>query len=146
MNIDFFKTSSNPKSLDKVLNSKNTISGSLRNETSVTDVNIFVEFDGTITGYNYMYIPDFGRYYFITEYESVRNGLWNIKGHVDVLYTYRTQIRSNTAIFDRVANMEKQYIADGRTTFDAYNEYEVKKFGKGLNKNLSYILVVAGQN
>ena len=38
---------------------------------------------------NYMYIPEFGRYYNVTSIVGAPGKKYYISGHVDVLYTYR---------------------------------------------------------
>lgn len=146
MKISFYNNKSEIEKVDKSLDLIETIEGNLVNETDIINPTIVLEHDSTIINSNYMYIPAFGRYYFITKIESIRNNVWRISAHVDVLETYKTQIKSQTAIVDRLANDESPYIADGRYTFDSYNSYKIQKFGASLSKNLSYILVVAGQN
>ncbi len=146
MTLHLYKTSSEPEKLDKSLSNDISMTGQLTNESSVINPVILVTTDTNIATYNYAYIPDFGRYYYINNIVSVRNGLWRIELRVDVLMTYKAQIRANTGMIDRLEQTEQPYIADGRYTFDSYNEYYVQKFSKGLSKNLQYILVVAGQN
>lgn len=51
---------------------------------------------GSPPGYNYMFIPDFGRYYF-TENWSYYRGIWTVTGAVDVLTSWETQIKATTA-------------------------------------------------
>lgn len=145
MEIILYKTASEPNRLSKVLTSPKTLNGTLRAESSIINPNIVMEIDD-IVGYNYMYIPEFERYYFITDIISIRNRLFKVNGHVDVLMTYATSIRNNRAIIDRIADEEQKYLPDSRYTFNSYNNYYVQKFDTSLSKNLSYILVVAGQN
>lgn len=68
-----------------------TLTGYLRNGTSITDPEIVVEQD-TLPDFNYIHIADFGRYYFVTKVVSVASGLWGISAHVDVLYSHATGI------------------------------------------------------
>lgn len=96
-------------------------------------------------GYNYMYIQEFGRYYFIDDIKSVRNNMWEISAHVDVLETYRTQILANSAVIKRQQNLYNLYLDDPE--FKTYNNSRVqtKRFPVNLfNKNLSYMLVING--
>lgn len=146
MKISFYNNKSEIEKVGKSLDLIETIEGNLVNETDIINPTIVLEHDSSIINSNYMYIPTFGRYYFITKIESIRNNVWRISAHVDVLETYKTQIKSQTAIVDRLSNEESPYIADGRYTFDSYNSYKIQNFGASLSKNLSYILVVAGQN
>ena len=68
-----------------------TVSGTLKNATS--KVNPVIEFAKDITyfnGYNYCYIADFNRYYFVSDVVSVRVGLTSISFRVDVLTSFLT--------------------------------------------------------
>lgn len=50
---------------------------------------------------NYAYIPDFNRYYFITDIVSVGRNLWQVTMSVDVLMSYYGEIMDLTALIDR---------------------------------------------
>lgn len=50
---------------------------------------------------NYMYIPTFNRYYFIDDIISVRNNLWRIVAHVDVLMSFKKEIFNQTVLINR---------------------------------------------
>lgn len=124
--------------------------GSLVNGTSILDPEILVSAgSGSFTGINYFYIPDFGRYYFVTGQESVRTGLVKIRGHVDVLTSYRTEIIDNYAIFSNLEQKNarigyNKYINDG--TFKVYQDrYIIDKypFSGGFSAS-EYVLAMAG--
>lgn len=53
-----------------------------------------MQFSGTP---NYSMMEYEGRYYFITGIRSIRQDLWEISGHVDVLATYASNIRNTSA-------------------------------------------------
>ena len=50
---------------------------------------------------NYAYIPDFNRYYFITDIVSAGRNLWQVTMSVDVLMSYYGEIMDLTALIDR---------------------------------------------
>lgn len=50
----------------------------------------------TAPGYNYAYIPAYGRYYFIDEWTWVENRLWSAQMSVDVLATYKSEIGASS--------------------------------------------------
>lgn len=133
--------------VDKVLIDSTThgYDGALVDECSIENPVILLEADDIPTS-NYAYIPSFNRYYYITDITSVRNGIYRISMKVDVLKSFASDIKSSKALVTLSDNHKSQYIPDSRATFNAYNDYYVKKFGSGLSKNLKYILVVAGQN
>ena len=72
-----------------------------KDAVSVTDPVITMTGDIDWSQVNYFYIPVLGRYYYITEPVSRNNGLWEIRGHVDVLNSFKTQIRQQTALVKR---------------------------------------------
>ena len=119
-----------------------TITGTLREETSI--LNPVIRFQGTIPVHaNYMYIPEFDRYYFINDIKSIRNNLYEISAHVDVLMTYQDQIRNCTGIVARQQNNWNLYIDDG--VFKTYQNriILVKEFPTGFVRN-DFVLAVAG--
>ncbi len=102
MTITLYQSVSENVTVNKNLTELATLTGSLREESPVLDPVIMVEgLEAYLATANYAYIPEFNRYYFITGVESIRTGLWTISLHVDVLYTYRDQIKANNAIIER---------------------------------------------
>lgn len=125
-----------------------TIQGTLKAETSVINPVIQIE-KATApmdTGYNYMYIPKFKRYYFIDDIISTRNSLWEIHARVDVLFTYAEDILNSKCIIDKTADESKAniYINDGSFVMDSHKFNQVKQFPYGLSDNGYNILICAG--
>lgn len=145
MMIHIQQTTSEKNKIGKSISTLYTASGALREGTSI--INPVIRISGanvpTLKNANYMHIPDFNRYYFITDIKSIRNGLIEISGHVDVLQTYSGQIRNNTAIIKRNANSWNLYIEDGLFKTYANPHIFTKEFPSGF-KNPSYVLFVAG--
>ena len=46
-----------------------TVSGVFRDETSITNISITIQYD-TVIDFNYVYIPAFNRYYYVTDITS----------------------------------------------------------------------------
>ena len=59
-----------------------------------------------------MYISEFSRYYFIDNVKSIRNNLWEIEGHVDVLMTYNTSIKNLSGVVKRNSEYFNAYMPD----------------------------------
>lgn len=145
--IDIQRNNSEREALDKDVDTITTISGVLKSDTSIIDPVIVTEVDLVdIRKANYMYISRFARRYFITGITSVKNGLVEISGHVDVLSTYKEQIRDNTAIIKR---QEKKafynlYLNDG--VFKVYQNSTVlaRAFPSGFTTQ-ELVLAVAGK-
>ena len=101
--------------------------------------------DSGITSYNYMYISEFNRYYFIDDIVSVNNNKWEISAHVDVLETYKTDILANTAVIKRQTSLYNTYLNDPEWKIYANEKITAKKFPTTpFNKTLNALLVVAG--
>lgn len=121
-----------------------TVSGVLKEETSIIDPIIKIECDlSNVVNCNYLTIPAFGRSYFVNNIRSIRNGLVEFACHVDVLSTYADDIRSNTAIIRRQAYNWNLYLNDG--SFKVYQNPNVltKEFPSGFTTQ-EFVLAVAG--
>lgn len=128
----------------KDLTDISTITGTLRDECSIIDPVILIEGDLSLyTGCNYCTIPTFGRSYFINNIRSIRNNLFEISCHVDVLSSFATQIKANKAIVIRQQENWNLYLNDG--VFKVYQNPQVltKAFPRGFNTQ-SFVLAVAG--
>ena len=144
MNITIQRNESDDRVFNKTITTIANLSGYLRDDSSVIDPVIMVEGDiSTLSAANYMTITEFGRKYFITNMESVRNNLVRVTGHVDVLTTYKNAILANTGIIRRQENLWNLYLDDG--SFKVYNNPIIltRAFPSGFNTK-SFILAVAG--
>ncbi|MEE3499293.1 MAG: hypothetical protein VZS12_09215 [Ruminococcus bromii] len=145
MVIDLYINSSENNRVNKVLSGKFEMSGTLRGETNVVNPEILIEHTNP-TGYNYAYIPEFNRYYFINEFTAVRNGLWRVRLAVDVLETYKTQIKQMPAIIDKQQNKGNSnlYLNDGSYVIDSRSYNTILNFSGGFNDGGEFILITAG--
>ena len=142
--IHLMVNSSSKEVLDKQTSTIRTVTGTLREGTSIVDPVIKIEGDlSEFTKCNYMYIPEFGRYYYVTDIKSVINNIVEFSAHVDVLNTYKDQIRSNVAIIHRQENDWNLYLNDG--VFKVYQNPMVltKAFPSGFTTQ-EFVLAVAG--
>ena len=101
MNLFLYQTSDPNNKLNKSLNSEIALTGVLRSECSVLNPTIEIETTVNISTYNYAYIQEFSRYYFITDIVAVGNNLWKVSFKCDVLMTYAYDIKGLTAIIKR---------------------------------------------
>ena len=136
--------SSEKNRLDKTLTDVLTLVGTLRNESSILNPTIRIEGDvSQVINCNYMTIPTFGRSYFITDITSIRNNIFEVSGHVDVLTTYKEGIRTNVGIIHRQENVYNLYLDDG--VLKVYNNPQIvtKEFPSGFS-DYEYVLAIAG--
>ena len=144
MNIVLYVNASEIISVDKNLTELTTLTGTLRDQSSIIDPIITIsDIDNYIGSMNYAYIPEFNRYYFITNVESVQKNLWKVSFHVDVLFTYRDAIRANSAIIERNENEYDLKLNDGLFRTQQNPRIAQFPFPKGFNQ-WNFVLAVAG--
>lgn len=145
MEIKLYKTSSPRKKLVKDLTDGITLVGTLRAQSSVMAPTFTVQ-DTAVVGYNYCYIPDFGRWYYINGIDALRSNLYELSLGIDVLMTYAAEIRKNYAIIDKVENFGAayNYINDGSWINTNRMKQSIINFPTGFNDNGEFILITAG--
>lgn len=140
------KVNSSPvEKIGKTLSEGLSFDVELKAGTSVLKPVLLLKSSSSLSGFNYMYISDFNRYYFIDDIKSIRNDLWEVSGHVDVLETYATAILSNQAVIKRQQNNFNTYLNDPEWKVYANENVVAYKFSStGFSKSLKFILAVAG--
>lgn len=120
--------------------------GSQREATSIVQPKIRIQ--GSIGDYkncNYLTIPSFGRKYFVTDIISVGNGVVELTCRCDVLSSFASEIRSNTAVIARQENVYNKYLND--PAFKVYQNKRVTTHylsGSGFT-TAGYVLITSGQ-
>lgn len=145
MIINFGYNKSEKNRITKDVSYGVTREGSLKNECNIINPTVIITGGtGGFTNINYFYIEDFGRYYFVTDIRSIRTGLVEITGHVDVLSSFADEIKKNSAIIDRTERKYNRMLNDG--SFRIYqNRAVINKFPfPNQFTDYSYVLAMAG--
>ena len=118
MEIQFFTFSKRPNSTKTPVASSATFSASwvARGAVDILNPVIYLAAAQPPLTYNYAYIPDFGRYYFVKSWELV-NDLWYAYMTCDVLASWKAPIGSSTLYITRAADLG---ITNGRISDAAY--------------------------
>lgn len=140
MKIVLYSTFSEDNKLDKELTLVREVEVNLLVRSNVTSFTFTLSSD--ITGANYMFIPNFGKYFFLKSPTIERNGYISYSAVEDVLMTYKTQIREESGIILRQENEGNLYIADSTFPTENRNKTFFKKFQSGFSDTLSYYLIV----
>ena len=109
-------------------NSQNFPECVLKENTSVTTPIIFIQTDTNLSTYNYCHIPEFSRYYYITNISSVRNGLWQLNLKVDVLMSYKDNFDKFEIIIERSSTDFSKYLNDDEIKKLSFTNTILKKF------------------
>ena len=143
--ISLFKTASENNRVVKVLTDEKQLSGELRNQTSVLNPNIRIESADNISTYNYAYISEFGRYYYITDIVSVRTNCWVVSLRCDVLMSYKNEIQSMSVILNNTQETGlSNYLASPNWVSSVKTKTDIKVFPSGLSEQGEFILITAG--
>ena len=142
--ISLFKTASENNRVVKTLTDEKQLSGELRNQTSVLNPSIRIESADNISTYNYAYIQEFGRYYYITDITSVRTNCWIISLRCDVLMSYSNQIRAITGVVVRQESNPNKLLVDRLERLQSNKEIDILYYPDAFSKNLQFVLVTAG--
>ena len=114
MTVDVYNMKSAVNKIGKDYTLITTLTGNLKNDCGRTSPRILIEADmENLKKANYMYIPAFGRYYFINEITSIRDNICEIKGTVDVLESFKTDILNTNVILKRQRDNWNLYVNDG---------------------------------
>ena len=143
--ISLFKTGSENSRVVKTLTDEKQLSGELRNQTSVLNPSIRIESADNISIYNYAYIPEFGRYYYITDIVSVRTNCWTVSLRCDVLMSYKDEIQGLNVILDNTQETGlSNYLASPNWVNLVKTKTNIKVFPSGLSEQGEFILITAG--
>lgn len=132
--------------LDKDITDIHDLVGVFRDDCTIEDPVILLEGNpDLLTGVNYFTIPKFNRSYFLTGQRIVRTNLIEISGHVDVLSSFKTYIRQQTAIVKRQETNKAYNLYIDDSSLRSYQNPIVltQNFPQGFNGH-SFILVTAG--
>lgn len=143
--ISLFKTASENNRVVKVLTDEKQLSGELRNQTSVLSPKIRIESPENIAGYNYCYIPEFGRYYYIVDITSVLTRVWEVSMRCDVLMSYKDEIQGLNVILNNTQETGlSNYLASPNWVNLVKTKTDIKVFPSGLSEQGEFILITAG--
>lgn len=143
MNIVLYNNQSPKEKVDKTLTQVADLTGYLREESSLINPVITIDREDP-TGFNYVYIQAFGRYYYVTEIDVVRTGILRLHLKSDPLMSFASAIKNNTAIVRKSANKYNVLINDNSIRSYQNNLYTYKQFPNGFGENFEYVLLVAG--
>lgn len=143
MTVKLYKNLSEEIAVTKNITGELSYTGTLRDESSVIDPIITIQ-ASNISDYNYAWIEEFHRFYFIRNIVSVRNNLWRLTMHVDVLSTYADYIKNNNGILARNSNVWNLYYQDEQFKILNYEKIVTKNFSVSLSPSSQFVLIVAG--
>ena len=146
MEVILYRNSSENNVIGKSLAQIKSVECNLKNDVSIINPTLVLNYTANILSSNYCFIPKFNRYYFIDEIVPITGDRCIVKCRVDVLESFKDNILNLDCIVDKQEKeiASNKYINDGSfvTTSKQFNR--MIEFPNGFNEKGSYILICAG--
>ena len=112
----------------------------IQNDFDITDFELLIKNTNFNSEYNYCYIQDLGRYYFIDSVERMNGTIYKIRLSVDVLKSFSSQIENINAIIVKSENPDNNFV--NCVVSENYTS-EVIPLNDNFNHNGNLILVTS---
>lgn len=133
MTVKLFSCKEDHRNLVKNLTQVgNTLTCTLLDDNTLLNPHILIKKIDDYKNINYMYIEEFGRYYYVTSVDIVTGNMLNISGNVDVLMSYAPKIKKIGALVVRSSTNGNLDIPDG--DFRVSPQYQLQSSKQFPNK------------
>lgn len=165
MNVTLYQNKSDNIKTDKVLEYICDVEGFFRDNQSITNPILLIEYKllaflftpvydndieinydyiedievsskVDINKINYLFIKEFNRYYYVKDAEVYNNELLILPCHVDVLMSYKTQFRQLNALISRNEYFYNEYIEDDKMSY--LYELDVNEYTITTGKDFTF--------
>lgn len=140
-NIYLYRNKSANNVIGKTLESVGTLSGTFRDSVDVHAPRFRI--NHSAPDFNYVYIPDFGRCYYVDSITVVRTGVLDVACSVDPLNSFKGEILANRGIINKQANLYNLYLNDDSLKVYQNPLISLHNFSAGFS-GYEYVLLVAG--
>ena len=142
MNVTFYNATFNRKRVVKTLPSGTTISASVKDVCDLHDPVLRLVHDASHVHFNYAYIPDFGRYYYVDPPElDGKEDVFYL--HVDVLMSFANDIKNSKGIATRSQYYNKN-IADSLVMTLESEKVRYRKLSAAITGG-TYVAIIGGK-
>ena len=146
MEVILYRNSSENNVIGKSLAQIKSVEANLKNDVSIINPTLVLAYTANILDSNYCFIPKFNRYYFIDEIVPITGDRCIVKCRVDVLESFKEDIKSLTVILDKAQSIYKsnKYLDDGSFIVENKDFNTIHNFPNGFNEEGTFILICAG--
>ena len=143
--INLYVNSSDNNVVEKKLTAVfSNVTYEFKTETSQTNPVLIIDRSYWNEKINYVYIDELKRYYYVKDVVFSTGKLIMLVCAVDVLMSFKAEIKKLKAILKRQESIANAYITDTETLLLSYDEIGAKIFPSGFTTNTKNILIVAG--
>lgn len=150
MKFDLYYNKSDKEYINKDIDLVISVDGVFKDANNLVSPSIDLALStDVINKFNYVYIQELKRYYYIDDITFIRNGYYNLSLSEDVLMTWKDYILQQSGVISRQENNYDLSIQDERLTVRNNAYVQTKLFPNGFNMNkddFSYIVIIGGNN
>lgn len=117
----------------------------LKEDTSMIRPTFIISTVNDFSSINYMYVPQFKRYYYVNNVVAMKGGRIALECEVDVLMSFASDIRKSKALIDKQesSSLSSAYINDGSYVLECRDVIQNIEFPNGFT-NTANIIITAG--
>ena len=141
MKVELYNTTDNPNIVNKTLTRVRELNITFRQAID-EKAPVIIMHNTNIKGCNYVYIPDFQRYYFISNVSNYNNVLSRVTLTSDLLMTYQNAILNNQSLI--TATEKPSYLSASLPTQSTTSKRVVKSDVTLENKNSMILTTIGG--
>ena len=141
MQITLYNNASPVNKITKEITAVLNVTGILRDEADIVNPTIRI-YAPTLPYFNYAYIPDFRRYYYLRNVRAVRNEIFDITLQSDPLMSFDLSNVSGVVI--ETQDGGNNYLPARNWVRLVKTKTDILNFGAGLLDSGEYILITAG--
>lgn len=136
-----------PNTINKTLTPLGTLNVALRPELNVHNPTLKIQMPPNMYGFNYVYIEEFGKYYFVDNVRYIGGQTYLLALSLDVLQTYKDVILQSTALIVESDNANRD-LSVNSNVFNVFPKTDILHFpfSKLFDKEGSIIMVTLKGN
>lgn len=143
MNMILYQYNGDPRVLNKYLTQIATVDIiAITNDTDILAPSIIIS--TRAFNFNYVYIPNFNRYYYVNDIKLMSSERVQLNLAVDVLMSHKSAIYNTRVIADRSASNSDPYIIDDKVGSRDKSQVYIRNVGNTPFNTKSYVLTVGG--
>lgn len=149
MTITLYKNFSDKRNLNKNLTEIKTVSATAKGDINIISPVLIIQYFST--DFNYCYIPEINRFYYVNSLTLLTGQRLQINLSVDVLMSYKEEIKNLTVNVLRYENIEPTYLTDSRIPLYSDTVQKVIEFPENIfnlenpgENSKNFLLTVAG--
>lgn len=149
MTVTLYKNISDKRNLNKNLSEIKTVSATAKGDINIISPTLIIQ--NFSTDFNYCYISDFDRYYFVKSITLLTGQRIQIDMSVDVLMSYKEEIKNLTVNVLRYEKSGPSFLTDSRIPLFSDTVQKVIEFPENIfnlenpsENTKNFLLTVAG--